>query len=72
MIDDLLAPPRPRPSPPVFDDPRGRRRRIVTAVGVMVGLLCLYVLAMGVGVLYVAAETQAPVPAGAVHTTSRR
>ncbi|MFG2623251.1 hypothetical protein ACGFXC_37160 [Streptomyces sp. NPDC048507] len=72
MINELLDPPRPRPCPPVFDDPHGRRRRIVTAFGTLVGALCLCVLAVAAGVLYTDAEAPVPDPAGAVHTTGRR
>ncbi|MFD6885293.1 hypothetical protein [Streptomyces sp. NPDC059957] len=71
MINELLSPPRPQPSPPVFDDPRGHRRRIVTVVGVAVCFLCLCVLAVGASVLY--ADPKAPTtgPAKADATTRR-
>ncbi|MGW7052960.1 hypothetical protein [Streptomyces sp. NPDC054887] len=72
MITELLRPPRPKPSQPVFDDPRGRRRRIVTAVGAVVCFLCLCVLALGGSVLYAAPEAPATSPAEAVGTTHRR
>ncbi|MDH6544222.1 hypothetical protein M2167_006779 [Streptomyces sp. SPB4] len=58
VINDLGSLPRPTPSPPVFDDPHGRRRRTVTALGALVGLLCLCVLAIGGSVLY--ADPKAP------------
>ncbi|MFB7178599.1 hypothetical protein ACFCYI_12950 [Streptomyces sp. NPDC056257] len=76
MINELLHPPRPKPSPPVFDDPRGQRRRIVTTVGVVVCILCLCVLGVGASVLY--ADPKAPATGGAAEarnttdTTARR
>ncbi|MFD7079013.1 hypothetical protein [Streptomyces sp. NPDC059918] len=72
MINELLHPPRPKPSPPVFDDPTGRRRRIVTAVGAVVCVLCLCVLAVGAGVLYADPQAPAKSPAEAGNTTTRR
>ncbi|MGW7313771.1 hypothetical protein [Streptomyces sp. NPDC054854] len=72
MINELLDPARTKPSSPVFHDPHGRRRRIVTTVGVVVCFLCLCVLAVGAGVLYADPGAPATDPAEAVHTTPRR
>ncbi|WP_157880493.1 hypothetical protein [Streptomyces katrae] len=66
MINDLESLPKPALSPPVFDDPHGHRRRIVTVTGVMVGLLCLCVLAIGASVLYADPQPPATHPAEAV------
>ncbi|MFJ8695658.1 hypothetical protein [Streptomyces roseolilacinus] len=58
MIHKVAGPPHPPPAPPVFSDPHGRRRRTLTAVGVVLCLLCLGVLVLGASVLY--ADPQAP------------
>ncbi|MFD7905031.1 hypothetical protein ACFV4G_22625 [Kitasatospora sp. NPDC059747] len=58
MTDALLSPPPGEASPPVFDDPRGHRRTAVIAVGVLVSLGCLGLLAVAGGVLY--ADPRAP------------
>ncbi|MER5730248.1 hypothetical protein ABT084_18245 [Streptomyces sp. NPDC002138] len=72
MINDLLSPPHPRPSPPVFDDPRGHRRKVLTAAGALACLLCVCVLAVLGGVLYAEPNAPATSPAEATHTTPRR
>ncbi|MCP3759372.1 hypothetical protein [Streptomyces sp. TBY4] len=72
MINNVLSPPRPGASPPVFDDPRGRRRRIMTAVGIGVCFLCLCVLAVFASLLYAAPNAPSTSPAEAAHTTPRR
>ncbi|MEV6580486.1 hypothetical protein AB0M92_20230 [Streptomyces sp. NPDC051582] len=70
MTNTLLAPSQLTTGPPVFDDPRGRRRRILTAAGTLVCAVCLLALAAAVGVLY--ADPHAPAPAGAATTRSTR
>ncbi|GAA0347323.1 hypothetical protein GCM10010319_24890 [Streptomyces blastmyceticus] len=72
MINDFLSPPCSKLTPSVFDDPRGHRRRIVTAVGVVVCVLCLCVLALGGGVLYADPKAPATGPVQAVRTLPLR
>ncbi|WP_160159843.1 hypothetical protein [Streptomyces sp. WAC05374] len=56
--------------PPVFDDPRGRRRRALTAVGFLVCAGCLLALTAVAGILYV--DPHAPEPSGAVAVNTAR
>ncbi|KIZ14641.1 hypothetical protein [Streptomyces natalensis] len=72
MSNELLSPPRPQPTPSLFDDPHGHRRRLVTAVGAVVCLLCLCILAVAGSVLYADPRAPAMSPVEAVGTTPVR
>ncbi|MFE0462901.1 hypothetical protein ACFW1A_26970 [Kitasatospora sp. NPDC058965] len=72
MTNVLPTPPAVTPTPAVFDDPRGLRRVVVIAVGVLVCLGCLAVLAVAGGVLYADPRAPAARPAEAAGTNAAR
>ncbi|MFB7672173.1 hypothetical protein ACFC26_12225 [Kitasatospora purpeofusca] len=72
MTDALQNPPSTGAAPAVFDDPRGLRRAAVIAVGVLVCVGCLAVLAVAAGILYADPHAPAALPAEAGRTSAPR
>ncbi|MCF3178669.1 hypothetical protein IPZ70_01700 [Streptomyces polychromogenes] len=70
MINVLLDPSDDTAGPAVFDDPSGRRRRVMTAAGAVVCAGCLLALAAAAGIVY--ADPHAPAPPGAVTSNTAR
>ncbi|MGF1426420.1 hypothetical protein [Kitasatospora sp. LaBMicrA B282] len=75
MTDTLVGPSSVDPTSAassVFDDPRGLRRAVVTATGVLVYLGCLGLLAVAGAVLYTDPHAPAAGPVGVGSTSGLR